>query len=469
MAGSLTVSSFEFTLPGITVTGGTISVAINTTSAAVTETVLVGGTPVVLNLPAGPTVTVRAIGVALAFGGHTLTGDFLFDQRSGVTRIAVANLGVAVTVGGNGATLSEGEGAFILTAAGLAGQASGKLNVQAGPIAAGGRALLRINTTDTTIDETIVLGTRTIAIKLRHRREEPVRGLRLRPEPQHRRLRLDRGRRHPPRRHAANGTAAQIFAGTGLSIFIGLGPAKLANGELNPLAVGAMIIQRADRPDPDRHDLRRLRHRHRLARRADRRDAHRHGHAALQQHRPRARPADRDPGLHRAGRAGHGRRRVAKLLQGHGRHADRPRPVDQRRLRLRARGQRRRDDHGDQRQASTVGPVSLTAAARHADRRRRRRRGRLTGTLAFAVPRLRVRGRHRPASIDTAQAADVRFDGTGVKLKIGGQELTGDFSFERATLADGTAVTAIAARNISYSHRHARRGRLADQRRAARC
>ena len=38
-----------------------------------------------------------------------------------------------------------------------------------------------------------------------------------------------------------------------------------------------------------------------------------------------------------------------------------------------------------------------------------------------------------------------------MKLNVRGQELTGDFSFERATLADGTAVTAIAARNVSYS------------------
>ena len=138
-------------------------------------------------------------------------------------------------------TLSEGEGAFIVTATGIAGQASGKINVQVGPIAAGGRALLRINTTGTTIDETIMLGTRSIAIRFaageENQFEVAVSGLTLNIG-DFISIEGDATRRAAT---LANGTAAQIFAGTGLAIFMGLGPAKLANGELNPLAVGALI------------------------------------------------------------------------------------------------------------------------------------------------------------------------------------------------------------------------------------
>ena len=53
-------------------------------------------------------------------------------------------------------------------------------------------------------------------------------------------------------------------------------------------------------------------------------------------------------------------------------------------------------------------------------------------------------------SIDTSTGY-IRVDGKGVKLTILGQELTGDFSVERATAEDGTAVTAIVAANVSYS------------------
>ena len=85
-----------------------------------------------------------------------------------------------------------------------------------------------------------------------------------------------------------------------------------------------------------------------------------------------------------------------------------------------------------------LGPAHITAGARHdPDELRRRLTARLTGTLTFDLPRLRASGRHRPRRhLDgdpTCQPAYIRVDGKNVKLKIGGQELTGDFSFERAT------------------------------------
>ena len=73
---------------------------------------------------------------------------------------------------------------------------------------------------------------------------------------------------------------------------------------------------------------------------------------------------------------------------------------------------------------------------------------RLTGTLAFDLPGFAFTG-DMGVSIDTSKGY-IRVDGKGVKLKILGQELTGDFSVERATADDGTAVTAIVAANVSY-------------------
>ena len=149
VAGRLTVTNPLFTVPGIVLSGGTISIAINTSTAAL------------LDLPAGPTVTVKAIGASLTFGGNTLSGDFLFDQGNGQTRIAAVNVNAAVA----GVTLSAGEGAFLVTQNGIAGQASGTLSAAVGPVSAGGRALLRVNTTGATLDETLTLGNRSIAIK----------------------------------------------------------------------------------------------------------------------------------------------------------------------------------------------------------------------------------------------------------------------------------------------------------------
>ena len=58
--GPAHVTDFAFHLPGdLSLTGGDITVSVNTSTAAVKEVVTVGSTPIVLDLPAGPTVTVR--------------------------------------------------------------------------------------------------------------------------------------------------------------------------------------------------------------------------------------------------------------------------------------------------------------------------------------------------------------------------------------------------------------------------
>ena len=137
-----------------------------------------------------------------------------------------------MTIGGS-VVLREGEGAFVIKTAGVAGYFSGKATV--GP--ASGRVLVRMNQTGD-----------------RGRRDDPGR----RAHDQHQVCRR--------RGHAAGhvfstsvtGLTLNIgdfvsiegdvafdsqgnFAGAGLSIFLGQGPAKLANGDINPLATGVLL------------------------------------------------------------------------------------------------------------------------------------------------------------------------------------------------------------------------------------
>src|SRR5262249_5482263 len=80
LAGSLSGTA-AVTVPGVSLSG-TFKVAINTTGAAVSQQVMVGGSTLALDLPAGPFVRVEGTGVSLAVSGQTLTGDFAFEQTT---------------------------------------------------------------------------------------------------------------------------------------------------------------------------------------------------------------------------------------------------------------------------------------------------------------------------------------------------------------------------------------------------
>ena len=305
-------------------------------------------------------------------------------------------------------------------------------------MSAGGRALLRVNTTNTTLDETITLGTRTIAIKFGEQEKSAfaisVSG-----------LSLNIGGFVTIEGDVAitNG----VFAGDGLTIFLGRGPAKMANGETNPLAVGAMITGA----------------RVGLIKVGETYAVYATGTISLVGlngvtltgtvtllYNDTGAPVDQlieipgstQPGVRVTVAAG---TKSFKVTGGT----------------LAILGQSIAGDFEFAPQANgdvtitasnvnvSIGPVSLTEAAGTLTAGAGGVAGRFNGKLAFAAGGFEFEAGIGLA-IDTARPY-IRFDGTGVKLKIGGQELTGDFSFERATLADGTAVTAIAARNISYS------------------
>ena len=161
-----------------------LEIQVNTTPVAVSETFDVPGTDVTLDLPAGPFLRVLLVATAASpvdIAGNKLTGTFFFEQQTrpgpdgiaGGTNAAddelvtiVAMTGVAVTLsGGSNPTLTEGEGAFVILPAGVAGYISGKAALAAGGVQVGGRLLIRVNTTGGAVNETIVFGGSEIEIR----------------------------------------------------------------------------------------------------------------------------------------------------------------------------------------------------------------------------------------------------------------------------------------------------------------
>src|SRR5262249_50555819 len=126
VAGSFTATA-TLTLPGLSPSGGTFKLAINSTTADVTEAFTVGSTTRTLTLPAGPYVSVEVLGLKLAFDADNfIHGDFAFDQKDGVTRVAVTGLDISIA---GDSVLVGGEGAFVVKATGIAGYFSGKADV----------------------------------------------------------------------------------------------------------------------------------------------------------------------------------------------------------------------------------------------------------------------------------------------------------------------------------------------------
>ena len=207
VAGSLDVQSFTLSLGGgITLTADRVTVEVNTGRTAVSHTVTVGGTTVALSLPAGPFVSVALLGAKLKLGasGPVLAGSFALRQGtagdgSAITVIAATDVSVDVTVGGDGARLVDGEGAFVILTDGVAGYLTGKVTIAAGPVGAGADILLRVNTTTARRRH---LG--------RRRRPHPLGevhlgqrllGLAVEPVADHRRLRHHRGQHQLQRHH----------------------------------------------------------------------------------------------------------------------------------------------------------------------------------------------------------------------------------------------------------------------------
>ena len=236
VAASISIAAAQLSLgiTGVGFSGGVIDIAVNTGAAPVTESFLIGTTPTLLTLPGGPYVSIRLLGSTLTLGGNSLTGNFVFESAGGVTRLAATNLSASI---GGAAALKEAQGAFLITSSGIAGYATGKADLGAGIVAANAEVALRVNTTGGPVDTTITLGGQTIPIKFEGNAFELSLSA----------VTLNIGNfvslegSFTYQTITVGTSSAQAFAGEGISLFLGRGPARLGNGDLNPLAMGVLL------------------------------------------------------------------------------------------------------------------------------------------------------------------------------------------------------------------------------------
>ena len=120
-------------VPGVT-SSGTFRLRLNTRTSAVNETVTVGGSPVTVNVVAGPYVRVDATSASLAFLGINLSGNFSFEQRTSVagqTLVTVEASNVAFGFGNGMVSATNGTAFLAFSSGGVAGSGSVTVAVQA--------------------------------------------------------------------------------------------------------------------------------------------------------------------------------------------------------------------------------------------------------------------------------------------------------------------------------------------------
>ena len=126
IAGRLT-GVVGVTLPAGVSANGTLTVAVNTGTAAVSTSTTVGASTQTIDLPGGPYLRFEATGLVLTVAGQQLSGDFSFekvttDAGAALTRIAATH--VTASLGGM-LRLTDGTALILLTGTGLAGSIGG--------------------------------------------------------------------------------------------------------------------------------------------------------------------------------------------------------------------------------------------------------------------------------------------------------------------------------------------------------
>jgi len=235
----------------LTLTGGTGTLAIDATGVAGTLAAtaeasglvsLAAGTAVSLQvntrptsaagLPAGPYVRVTVASATVTIAGvATLTGGLFLERQGGADGVAVVVLGltgVSATTAGGLELLTGASGVLVLPGTGAAGHLTGSAGSGAAPVT--GTAAIRFNTTGGAITRTVLLDGREVEVAFAA--DEPfalsVDDLALPLGP-------------VTLRGSFSFSADGTFAGRGISLFVGDGPAWLADGSVNPLAVGLLV------------------------------------------------------------------------------------------------------------------------------------------------------------------------------------------------------------------------------------
>ena len=158
-------------MPGANLTG-TLTVAVNTGTRAVNETVVVDGVSTSLMLQAGPYLRVEGTGIRIEMFGQRVSGDIVLEKaRSGgvdVVRVGLRNVSAAFGDGTTDlVTLSEGVGLLVITgpsgstAGGLAGTLSGRVRMSVPGVGLDATLTLAINTRPTAdgpVNEVLTFG-----------------------------------------------------------------------------------------------------------------------------------------------------------------------------------------------------------------------------------------------------------------------------------------------------------------------
>ena len=130
---------------------GTLALALNTGTSAVSAALTVGGEDVAVDLPAGPYLRFEAEGLELTVGGQRLTGDFSVEKIGTVVRLAGAHLSLDL---GGLLTVREGSALVLLTGTGLAASISGTVALTVPGVQIGGTLAVQVNTTGGVVAET---------------------------------------------------------------------------------------------------------------------------------------------------------------------------------------------------------------------------------------------------------------------------------------------------------------------------
>jgi hypothetical protein len=242
--GALRVGETTFDVPGTEMSGGVITVQMNTVDEEVSGDFDLGGQSAeTLTFGSGPYLRVDVEGASLALTGLTsngveaeLSGDFAFEQGDGVTKIAASNVSASVDVNGASGSLQEGKGAMIVTNDGVAGSLEGEIDASVGGATAGGKLQLRFNNTGQSVDQE--LNADGVSDRLLFTEfEGKIFSVSLLGGS------LDIGGVVTIEGDLTftSQDGYKVFAGNNMTLFVGEGPLRLSDGELNPFARGLMI------------------------------------------------------------------------------------------------------------------------------------------------------------------------------------------------------------------------------------
>ncbi|MEN0072261.1 MAG: hypothetical protein AAGC63_14885, partial [Propionicimonas sp.] len=251
----------------VTVDVTRLSVQVNTLAVAVTETVTFvdaagAGTTRTMVLPKGQFLRIAGTGVVIGFAGTplTLTGSVAFERAgtgtNQVTRIGISNAtlnpnGQAIEGSAPSGSLVALSGALFLfgagavtnpggpgtaddirtTTGGVAGLLTGRVQAGGGSATLGASLGFALNTTGAAVKQSIVVGSETLSVDLAANQRFAFVA---------RDVEFSLGDFIEVRAGQIV-LSGDVFTGTGLELFIGKGPSRLADGSANPDAIGVLI------------------------------------------------------------------------------------------------------------------------------------------------------------------------------------------------------------------------------------